>query len=343
MNVATKVSLGQTLISQLGADFGSFVEPTFDKNLTLIHDNNNVKSLLNLPTTFDCQALIKHGFATVYSGHQFGQWAGQLGDGRAIIVTDINGFEVGLKGSGKTPYSRFADGKAVIRSSIREYVASEYLHQIGIPSTRCLAIFKNDIVANRETIEPCAIVIRVAKSFIRFGHFEHFYHNNLLPQLQLLADHCIKTIYPAIANSQKKYQKLLELVIKNSAELVAKWQAFGFCHGVINTDNMAISGETIDYGPYAFMERFDPNFICNASDYSGFYSYDRQIAAVEWNCRALATCFQPLCDSESIATITSKFQSYFGQHYYQLMCAKMQPNNQSVSSNIQQIEDSYIR
>ena len=200
--------------------------------------------------------------ASVYSGHQFGQWAGQLGDGRAILlgelVTPSGGMEVQLKGAGKTPYSRMGDGRAVLRSSIREYLASEAMHGLGIPTTRALCLTGSDAKVLREEIETAAVVTRTAPSFIRFGHFEHFSYNDMHVELKALTDFVIDSFYPACRDATSPYASLLEAVSEKTAHLMAAWQSVGFCHGVMNTDNMSILGLTIDYGPFQFLDAFDP-------------------------------------------------------------------------------------
>mgnify|MGYP000414997362 CR=1 FL=1 len=182
--------------------------------------------------------------ASVYSGHQFGQWAGQLGDGRAILLGELEsvngGMEIQLKGAGKTPYSRMGDGRAVLRSSIREYLCSEAMHGLGIPTTRALCLTGSDAKVVREEIETAAVVTRTAPSFIRFGHFEHFSYNDMPMELKALADFVIDSFYPACRASANPYAALLEAVSERTAHLMAAWQSVGFCHGVMNTDNMSI-------------------------------------------------------------------------------------------------------
>jgi uncharacterized protein YdiU (UPF0061 family) len=192
--------------------------------------------------------------ASVYSGHQFGVWAGQLGDGRALLLGEVaatgeRGHEIQLKGSGLTPYSRMGDGRAVLRSSIREFLGSEAMHGLGIPTTRALCVTGSDDPVRRETIETAAVVTRTAPSFIRFGHFEHFSYNGQHEPLQRLADFVIDGFYPECRDRANPYAALLAAVARRTASLIAQWQGVGFCHGVMNTDNMSILGLTIDYGP----------------------------------------------------------------------------------------------
>jgi serine/tyrosine/threonine adenylyltransferase len=240
-------------------------------------------------------------YATVYSGHQFGVWAGQLGDGRAIglgeIEHDGKRLELQLKGAGRTPYSRMADGRAVLRSSIREFLCSEAMHHLGIPTTRALCVIGSDLPVRRETIETSAIVTRVSPSFVRFGHFEHFYSNDRVDELKALADHVIDRFYPQCREADDPYLALLSEVTLRTADLMADWQAVGFCHGVMNTDNMSILGLTIDYGPFGFMDGFNAHHICNHSDTQGRYSYSRQPQVGYWNLFCLAQALVPLFGS----------------------------------------------
>ncbi|QHE86040.1 protein adenylyltransferase SelO [Hydrogenophaga sp. BPS33] len=243
---------------------------------------------------------------SVYSGHQFGHWAGQLGDGRAILLGEVDTAsgpqEVQLKGAGLTPYSRMGDGRAVLRSSIREFLCSEAMHALGIPTSRALCVTGSPAPVRREEIETAAVVTRVAPSFIRFGHFEHFSHNGLHDELRQLADFVIDRFYPACREAPgNPYAALLEAVSARTAEMVAQWQAVGFCHGVMNTDNMSILGLTIDYGPFQFLDAFNPGHICNHSDTGGRYAYNRQPNIAYWNLFALGQALLPLMDDQQDA------------------------------------------
>jgi uncharacterized protein YdiU (UPF0061 family) len=238
--------------------------------------------------------------AAVYSGHQFGVWAGQLGDGRALLLGDLPSqdgrLELQLKGSGPTPYSRMGDGRAVLRSSIREFLCSEAMAALGVPTTRALALVGSDLPVIRETLESAALVTRVAPSFIRFGSFEHWAAKKDAAHLLQLADAVIEVGYPELRAAKKPYLALLQAVIARSAELVAQWQAIGFCHGVLNTDNMSMLGLTLDYGPFGFLEAFDANYICNHSDHQGRYAFAAQPQVVHWNLYCLARAMLPLMD-----------------------------------------------
>jgi uncharacterized protein YdiU (UPF0061 family) len=266
--------------------------------------------------------------ASVYSGHQFGQWAGQLGDGRACLLGETNGLEVQLKGSGLTPYSRMGDGRAVLRSSIREFLCSEAMHGLGIPTTRALCVVGSDEEVARESLETAAVVTRVAPSFIRFGHFEHFAARNQMAQLKTLADYVLSRYYPdcqhASALGANPYANLLMQVTERTAVMVAHWQAVGFCHGVMNTDNMSILGLTIDYGPFQFLDAFDPGHICNHTDRGGRYAFGRQPDMAHWNLYALAQALMPLIEDQALALqALDTFKPMFTRTWQHLMRAKL--------------------
>jgi uncharacterized protein YdiU (UPF0061 family) len=247
--------------------------------------------------------------AAVYSGHQFGIWAGQLGDGRAILLGDVPArgagrpgvMELQLKGAGQTPYSRMGDGRAVLRSSIREFLCSEAMAGLGIPTSGALCVTGSDRRVMRETSETAAVVTRMAPTFIRFGSFEHWFYNEQIETLRTLADYVIDRFYPDLRQAPNPYQALLAEVTRRTARLTAQWQAVGFMHGVMNTDNISILGLTIDYGPFGFMDAFDPHHICNHSDHHGRYAYDRQPDVAYWNCARLGRALLPLIGHEDDA------------------------------------------
>ena len=241
--------------------------------------------------------------ASVYSGHQFGVWAGQLGDGRALYLGELAGQELQLKGAGMTPYSRMGDGRAVLRSSIREFIASEAMHALGVPTTRALCLTGSALPVRRETIETAAVLTRVAPSFIRFGHFEHFSYREQPENLRKLADFVIEHYATECGNAQQPYAGLLAWVAQQTATLMAHWQSLGFCHGVMNTDNMSVLGLTLDYGPFGWLDAFDPGHICNHSDSKGRYSWARQPQMAFWNLHALAQACMPLMGNDSDAAI----------------------------------------
>ncbi len=266
--------------------------------------------------------------AAVYSGHQFGVWAGQLGDGRAILFGDVataeGPMELQWKGAGLTPYSRMGDGRAVLRSSIREFLCSEAMHALGIPTSRALAVAGSDQGVIRETMETSAVVVRMAPSFVRFGSFEHWYYRKHTDQLKVLADYVIERFYPALRAAENPYAELLEEVTRRTAHMIAHWQAVGFMHGVMNTDNMSILGLTLDYGPYGFMEAFDAGHICNHTDQQGRYSYANQPQIGHWNCYALAQALLPLIgEVEPTQAALDVYQTEFGSKVDELMHAKL--------------------
>ena len=241
-----------------------------------------------------------------YAGHQFGHFT-MLGDGRALLIgeqiTPSNQrFDIQLKGSGRTPFSRGGDGRAVLGPMLREYIISEAMHGLKIPTTRSLSVISTGEDVYREKIKQGAILTRVASSHIRFGTFEFASYFLDKDKLKQLADYTIKRHFPFISDEQNKYVSLLEEVIKLQASLVAKWQCVGFIHGVLNTDNMSICGETIDYGPCAFMDTYDPKTVFSSIDTEGRYSYQNQIAMVSWDlCRFAETLLPLISDDEDKA------------------------------------------
>lgn len=271
--------------------------------------------------------------ASVYSGHQFGVWAGQLGDGRALWLGEVDTphgpHELQLKGGGLTPYSRRGDGRAVLRSSIREFLCSEAMAALGVPTTRALCITGSALPVLRETVETAAIVTRVAPSFIRFGHFEHFAHHDQHDALRRLAEWFIATHAPACADAPEPAVALLRQVALQTADLIAHWQAIGFCHGVMNTDNMSMLGLTLDYGPFGFMDAFDPGHVCNHSDDRGRYAYARQPSVAFWNLHALAQALLPLVDGgseaggERLLEAVESYRDRFTQQMLMRMRAKL--------------------
>ena len=305
----------------LGSDFYTELRPTPLPSPHWVGTSHSVAQLLGLPEGWHqseeaLQALTGNQvlagstpLASVYSGHQFGVWAGQLGDGRAILLGELaGGHEIQLKGAGRTPYSRMGDGRAVLRSSIREFLCSEAMHGLGIPTSRALCITGSPGLVRREVLETAAVVTRVAPSFVRFGHFEHFAANDQEEQLRTLADYVIDRYYPECRSPEatspwggNPYAALLHSVSERTAQLMAQWQAVGFCHGVMNTDNMSILGLTLDYGPFQFLDAFVPGHICNHSDHHGRYAYNRQPNIAYWNLFCLAQALLPLIEDQDTA------------------------------------------
>ncbi len=271
--------------------------------------------------------------SAVYSGHQFGVWAGQLGDGRAHLLGEVIGptgpWELQLKGAGMTPYSRMGDGRAVLRSSVREYLASEAMHGLGIPTTRALALVTADDPVFRETVETAAVVTRMAPSFVRFGSFEHWAANKRPDYLRALADYVIDRHYPACrepagGDPAAPYVNLLQAVVERTAQLMAAWQVVGFCHGVMNTDNMSILGLTLDYGPYGFMDAFDARHICNHTDTNGRYAWHAQPSVAQWNLIRLASSLRDLVpDDDALRAALGRFEPVLLESMQQRMMAKL--------------------
>lgn len=265
--------------------------------------------------------------AAVYAGHQFGVYVPQLGDGRALllgdIVTDHGRYELQLKGAGRTPFSRGADGRAVLRSTIREYLASEAMHGLGIPTTRALAIVGSDQPVYRERIETAAVLARLAPSHVRFGSFEYFHYRGQAQQVRVLADFVIDTHFGPFAPAADRHAQLLAAVIERTARLVAAWQAQGFVHGVMNTDNMSILGLTLDYGPYGFLDHFEAARVFNHTDRRGRYAYANQAGIALWNLKALAEALSSLIDAATREAVLARFEPEFVRVYGELMCRKL--------------------
>lgn len=276
--------------------------------------------------------------AQVYSGHQFGVWAGQLGDGRGILLGEqqlANGqpLDWHLKGAGLTPYSRMGDGRAVLRSTIREALASEAMHALGIPTTRALSIVTSDTQIARETYEPGAMLMRIAQSHVRFGHFEHFYYRREPEKVRQLADFVIRHHWPQWQDDADKYILWFRDVVARTASLMACWQTVGFSHGVMNTDNMSILGLTMDYGPYGFLDDYQPGFICNHTDHQGRYSFENQPAVGLWNLQRLAQSLSPFIDVEALNDALDLYQDVLMQEYGKLMRRKLGLTTQEKGDN----------
>jgi len=324
----------------LGASFSVALAPTPLPDPYWVGQSDAVAELIGLPQTWNGSSAWLdvlsgngaleggHSLASVYSGHQFGVWAGQLGDGRAILLGEADGFELQLKGAGLTPFSRMGDGRAVLRSSIREFLCSEAMHGLGIPTTRALCVTGSDAPVLREEIETAAVVTRVAPSFIRFGHFEHFSYSNQHAELKLLADYVIARFYPECRDgarwSGNAYVAMLAEVTRRTAEMVAQWQSVGFCHGVMNTDNMSILGLTIDYGPFQFLDAYDPSHICNHSDQQGRYAFYKQPNVAYWNLYCLGQALLPLIpDQDQAIAALETFKTQYPLAFDRRMAAKL--------------------
>ncbi len=345
----------------------SFVKPTKPTNPELIHvakefaqqlglTDEDVKSneFLNI---FSGNEIIENTnpYAMCYGGHQFGNWAGQLGDGRAINLTEIEHnkkrWALQLKGAGATPYSRSADGKAVLRSSIREHLCSEAMHYLGVPTTRSLSIslsgekvLRDVMYDGNSAYEKGAIVCRVSPSFIRFGSFEIFASRGELETLRQLADYTIDEFYPQFESGTKKgYLDFFKKVVENTLDMIIHWQRVGFVHGVMNTDNMSIHGLTIDYGPYGWLEGYDRDWTPNTTDIQfRRYRYGNQSQIALWNLYKLANALYPLInENKELEEILSIYQSSFDTKYLLMMRSKLglQKNEKSDMDLINELEN----
>ncbi len=326
---------------ELGAAFVQRIEPTPLPEPYLVAFNPAVAPLVGLaPSEAQRPEFLRiaagnsrfagaEPFASLYAGHQFGAFVPQLGDGRAITLGEFENaaggrFEWQLKGAGTTAFSRFGDGRAVLRSTIREYLASEALAALGIPTTRALAIAGSDAPVFRERVETAAVLSRIAPSHVRFGSFEAFHYRNKFEELAQLADYTISRFYPELTDLEPKerYARFLSAVVERTARLFAEWQAVGFAHGVLNTDNMSILGLTLDYGPYGFLDEYDPEFVCNHSDTEGRYSFERQATIGLWNCHALAAALRSLVPKAEAEPLLAAYEPAFRGRLLDLLRAK---------------------
>ena len=313
----------------LGSDFFAQVSTQKLENTSLIHTNDSLRQELSIKANDNELLSICSGekplanespISTVYAGHQFGYFVPQLGDGRSCLIGEIDGLELSLKGAGTSPFSRGADGRAVLRSSIREYLCSIAMQGLKIPTTRALALVNSTSQVYREHVENAAIVTRVAESHIRFGHFEYFASQGQNENVKKLADFVIK--HHMVELKQGDYLGLFKQVIESTSIMIARWQAQGFSHGVMNTDNMSILGLTIDYGPFSFMETYDPAFICNHSDTQGRYSFERQPSVALWNLQRLAGALESLIQEDLLKDALSSYEKILVKEYSYLMRSK---------------------
>ena len=326
--------------AQLPEAFYQRVRPTQFPNPCLVSFNASAAALIDL----DPDEAVRDDFvgyfsgarllpgsepvAMAYSGHQFGHYVPQLGDGRAILLGEVRNrkgerWDLHLKGAGLTRFSRDGDGRAVLRSTIREYLCGEAMHGLGIPTTRSLCIIGGDEPVYRESCEPGAMLVRMAQSHVRFGSFEIFFYRRQYENLRILADYVITHHFPHVRQAENPYAQLLHEVAVRTGRMIAQWQAVGWSHGVMNTDNMSILGLTMDYGPYGFMEQFNPQFVCNHSDHHGRYSFQNQPDIGYWNVRAIAHALSPLLDQTSTDGAVEAYERAFGDRYGELMNAKL--------------------
>ena len=334
----------------LPESFYSPVYPTPVKSPELVILNHSLASELGLDTGYlqsedgvyvlagnDIPAGAKP-IAQAYAGHQFGYYT-MLGDGRALLlgeqITPIGQrYDIQLKGSGRTPYSRGGDGRAALGPMLREYIISEAMHALGIPTTRSLAVVATGETVYRDTALPGAILARVGASHIRVGTFQYAASRGNMAELRMLADYTLKRHFPDVEFNERRYISLLREVVKRQASLIAKWQLVGFIHGVMNTDNMAVSGETIDYGPCAFMNEYDPATVFSSIDRQGRYAYGNQPAIAAWNLARFAETILPLLSEhrESAVGIAqdaiSEFDRLYSYHWLEGMRAKLGISNE---------------
>ena len=259
-------------------------------------------------------------FAMCYAGHQFGHFVPRLGDGRAINLGKVNGQNLQLKGSGITLYSRLGDGRAVLRSSIREYLMSEAMHALGIQTSRALALIGSDTDVRRESWEKGAIVLRLSPTWVRFGTFEYFNAQGQLQMIEELADYVMEESFPHLIGKESCYLQMYAEIVKNTAQTIAGWQSVGFNHGVMNTDNMSIDGRTIDYGPFAFLDDYEAHYICNHTDRDGRYSFKSQPGIAYWNLESLAMAISPIVHHETaLAVLEGIFYEAYEDEYLRRM------------------------
>ncbi len=279
--------------------------------------------------------------AMKYTGHQFGVYNPELGDGRGLLLGQVRNtrgeyWDLHLKGAGPTPYSRFGDGRAVLRSCIREYLGGEAMHGLGIPTTRALCIIGSDEPVQRETVETGAMLLRVADSHIRFGHFEWLFHSGEHAALRDFADQVIAWHFPQLAGRPGAHRDFFAEVTARTARLMAQWQLAGFAHGVMNSDNFSITGATFDYGPFGFLDAYAPGFICNHSDHQGRYAWHRQPSIGLWNLNALAHALSGLIARDDLVAILQDYEPELIRHYDAGLRAKLglkreQPGDRELS------------
>lgn len=268
--------------------------------------------------------------AAGYAGHQFGTWVPQLGDGRAIQIGELEDaahrrFEIQLKGAGRTRWSRTGDGRAVLRSTIREYLASAAMAGLGIPTTRALAIVGSDLPVYRETTETAAVLTRVATTHVRFGSFEWLASQRREDDVRQLADLVIEQHFPALLSlpDAERHAAWYREVVTRTARLMAMWIAAGFSHGVMNTDNFSIVGDTLDYGPYGWLDRYDPESVCNHSDWAGRYAFDQQPRVGLWNCARLGEALHPLVSEDDALAALEGYRGTYEITVVELLRARL--------------------
>ena len=342
----------------LPEEFYQQINPTPVKNPSLLIFNDELANSLNIELTEDDKLNFFSGnkipkdsipVALNYSGHQFGNFVHQLGDGRAILLGEVRNknesYDIQLKGSGQTKFSRQGDGRSALGPVLREYILSEAMYHLGIPTTRSLAAVATGEHVARDSFEPGGILTRVARSHLRVGTFEYFASRQQWEDLKLLADFAIQRHFPKIRETDNHYLELLKKVASNQSILIANWMSVGFIHGVMNTDNFTISGETIDYGPCAFLDEYHPGKVFSSIDQNGRYAYGNQPSISSWNLASLAGCLIAFIDKDSdkaneLATeVLENYSIDTNQRILDLMCKKIgldgsKKNNQEILRNL---------
>lgn len=320
--------------AKLGPALSSFVDPTPITTPYLIHANSDLATRLGIDLG-DKEELAQllsgkrtlpqwKPLAMKYTGHQFGQYNPDLGDGRGLLLAEFiddseQKWDMHLKGSGQTPFSRMGDGRAVIRSSVREYLISAAMTGLGIETTQALALVGSQTPVRREELERAATLLRIAPTHIRFGHFEYLFYSGQQHLIQPLMDHVINWHFPKLKGRKDRFKLFLSEVVKRTAKMIAGWQAYGFYHGVMNTDNMSILGQTFDYGPYAFIEQYQPNFVGNHTDYEGRYAFNRQPGIAHWNLSALGYALSSVLEKDDIEVVLASYVDEVQAQYTGLM------------------------
>ena len=311
------------------------VSPTPLDAPNLIHANKDVAKVLEIDEdelqtdTFvewlNAEYIHPHSepFAMCYAGHQFGYFVPRLGDGRAVNIGTIGKYHLQLKGAGKTKYSRGGDGRAVLRSSIREYLISEAMQGLRIPTTLCLGLIGSEHRVRREKIEKGAMICRVSSSWVRFGTFEYYAHKGMFKELQALADYVIDESFAHINGKHDRYTLLFNEVMVITARLMAQWMSVGFNHGVMNTDNMSIAGLSIDYGPFAFLDDFSHHHSSNHSDEEGRYAFENQPSIAKWNLKSLMMALSPLAPLEKTEPLLALYDRVYMRYFHYYMCKKL--------------------
>jgi len=342
--------------ARLPEHFYHRVAPQPLQDVSLVSFNPSVARILGLEggqISADVMAKFSSGqlgftgsepLAMKYAGHQFGVYNPDLGDGRGLLLGEVvtsenERWDIHLKGAGTTRYSRFGDGRAVLRSSIREYLASAAMAGLNIPTTRALALaHSQDQVMRDGMMEPCAGLLRVTRCHIRFGHFEHFFYQNMHDDLKVLADYSIERYFPACADQPNPYVAMLREVVTLTASLIARWQAYGFVHGVMNSDNMSLIGETFDYGPYSFMDNFRSDYVSNHSDDRGRYAFANQPNIGLWNLACLAQALLPLAEREELEAELERYRSLFPAYEHQILAQRL-GLRERIDSDVELIAD----